>query len=673
MSVPEQESFLVPSIRPPAAGVSRVRSALVVATLAMCGTVVSLQQTLVLPLLPDFPRLLNTTVDNASWLVTATLLAGAVSIPTISRLADMYGKKRMLLIALGVMVAGSVLGALSDALPFMITARAMQGVGMALIPIGIAIMRDELPRDRVPLGVALMSATLAIGAGIGLPLSGLIAAHMDWHSIFWVTGLVGAGMVIAVTLVVSESPVRTRGSFDYKGAVVLSASLTMALLALSKGGQWGWTSATTICLAIAGVVLFAAWVPLELRVRNPLVDVRVAARPAVFLVNIVAILSGFAMFANMLLTTQQLQLPAATGYGLGLDVLQTGLWMAPGALVFGAMAPVTAGVIRRYSAQTALLAGSVLLAASYAVRVFLSENLAQIVVGSMLVAVGASMAFAAMPTLVMRAVPVTETASANGINTLMRSIGTSTSSAVVAAVATIGAVQVGREVYPSPISIIALFWVAALLSLVAAALTVPMFRMREYSDDATDTGRHTHGAVVRGCVTSATGRPIRSAVVTLLTPGGEQVDWSQVDSAGEFSIAIPGPGEYVVVAAADGWTPLSSLADLADGAVIPPLRLAERLTVAGTVRDFGAPVADAVVVLTRQSGEAVACGRSSTDGRYELPLPANGRYVLTAITPESSTTASAVSIWGAARTIDIEVSRDDNERVQRVPSPELHP
>src|SRR5699024_6314844 len=145
------------------------------ATLALSGTVMSLQQTIVVPLLPDFPRLLETTADNASWLVTATLLTGAVATPVVSRLADMYGKRIMMMVTLAIMVLGSLIGALSGtSLELAVLARALQGVGMALVPVGIATMRDELPPHRVPLGVALMSATLAIGAGAGLPLSGLM-------------------------------------------------------------------------------------------------------------------------------------------------------------------------------------------------------------------------------------------------------------------------------------------------------------------------------------------------------------------------------------------------------------------------------------------------------------------------------------------------------------------
>ncbi|MDN5745948.1 MAG: MFS transporter, partial [Nocardioidaceae bacterium] len=193
--------------------------AVIVTMLSLCGIVVSLQQTLLLPLLPELPNLLSTSTDNASWLVTATLMTGAISTPTVSRLADMYGKRRMMLVALAVSVLGSLLGALSESLPLLVGARALQGVGMALVPVGIAIMRDELPREKVPLGVALMSATLAIGAGAGLPLAGLIADHMDWHACFWLTGLVGALLLVGAAVIIPESPVRTGGSFDLRGAV----------------------------------------------------------------------------------------------------------------------------------------------------------------------------------------------------------------------------------------------------------------------------------------------------------------------------------------------------------------------------------------------------------------------------------------------------------------------
>jgi MFS family permease len=460
---------------PPA--VRRRPMGLVLATLSLCGTVTALQQTLIIPVLPDLPELLDTSASNASWLVTATLLAGAVATPVVTRLADMFGKRLLMSVCLAVMVSGSLLAALSHSLAPAVAGRALQGVGLALIPVGIAVMRDELSPARVPLGVALMSATLAIGAGAGLPLSGLIAEHFDWHALFWVTAVAGALMLIAVPLVLSQSPTRTRGRFDVRGALVLSTGLTAVLLALSKGAEWGWSSAATVGAGLGGTFMLLSFVPLQLRVTNPLVDVRVARRPAVLLVNITAVLLGFGMFANLLVTTQLLQLPASTGFGLGLDVISTGIWMAPSALVFGAMAPLSATVINRIGAQATLLIGAGSMAVAYVVRVFVSAELWQVVVGSMLVSVGTSLTYAAMPILVMAAVPVTGTAAANGLNTLLRSFGTSLSSAAVAAVVTMGSIRIGSASFPTFGALSTVFWMAAGACLLATAVAVALFRL----------------------------------------------------------------------------------------------------------------------------------------------------------------------------------------------------
>ncbi|MGA6204358.1 MFS transporter [Nocardia testacea] len=627
------------------------------ATLALTGTVVSLQQTLVLPLLPDLPGLLNTTADNASWLVTATLLFGAVSIPTVTRLADMFGKKRMMMVALTIMVFGSVLGAVGTDLIPIIIARALQGVGLSLIPVGIAILRDELPRDRMPLGVALMSASLAIGAGAGLPLSGLIAAHLDWHAIFWVTGVVGTVVLAAVRQVIRESPVKTGGTFDYRGAIIGTVALTAVMLALSKGAHWGWTSGITLTFAGAGTALLIAWVPLELRVRNPLVNVRIAARPAVVLANVASLLLGFAMFANMLVTTQLLQLPVSSGYGLGYDIVNTGLWMAPIALVFGAMAPVSAKILRRYGPVATLLAGTLVMAGSYTARVYLSADLRQIVAGSVLVAAGTSMTYAALPTLIMRAVPLTESASANGLNTLLRYIGTALSSAVMAAVATMSTIRVADEVFPGFHAFTVVFWVSAAACLITAVIALAMIRLRETPEENSEdlgTPGPPHEAVVGGKVINRSKRPIGHAVVTVFTQSADHVDWSQVDSAGHFSVAVPGPGRYLLVTAADGWTPDSRLVDIDSDGRIDAIVLAERLTMAGTVVDGSGPVNGAHVVLTRQTGEAVATTRTGAIGDYRLPLPQNGRYIITAFT-HSSSAARAITIWGSARRFDLEL------------------
>lgn len=129
--------------------VLRVPSWLTMGVLTLCGMVVSLQQTLVIPLLPDLPAILDVSAGDASWLVTATLLTGAVATPTVSRMADMYGKRKMLLLALSVMTVGSLIAALGGNFPSMLIGRAMQGFGASLIPVGMSVMRDRLPKEKL--------------------------------------------------------------------------------------------------------------------------------------------------------------------------------------------------------------------------------------------------------------------------------------------------------------------------------------------------------------------------------------------------------------------------------------------------------------------------------------------------------------------------------------------
>ncbi|MFT4010761.1 MAG: MFS transporter [Nocardioidaceae bacterium] len=624
--------------------------------LSLCGIVVSLQQTLLLPLLPDLPRLLHTSPDSASWLVTATLLSGAIATPTVSRLADMYGKRRLMVVALAVSVLGSLVGAVSQALPLLIGARALQGVGVALVPVAIAIMRDELPRDKVPLGVALMSATLAIGAGAGLPLSGLIVEHMDWHAFFWLTAGVGVVLIAGAMAYVPESPVRTSGTFDIRGAVLLSAALTAVLLALSKGGHWGWLDPLTLGLIVVGLAILVVWVPLQLRTPRPLVDIRVAARKSVVLVNVAAVFVGFSMFANMLVTTQLLQMPAESGYGLGLGILPAGLWMVPNAVAFGVMAPVSAWLTRRFGPQTALISGAALMTVSYVGRVFFSDDLAQIVVGSVLVGTGTAMVYGALPTLIMRAVPVTETASANGLNVLLRSLGTSTVSAVTAAITTASATTIAGLTVPSFDSLMLVFWLAAAAALCTTAIGLPMLRMREYGEEADRSGAENtaQSRIVRGQVVTQESKPIRNAVVTVVTPDGQAVDWGQADAQGQFTAVVPQRADYLVVTAADGWRPRARMMTLDSDAPLPPIVLRDRLTLSGVVRDAsGEPFADALVVLTRSSGEVIASTRTDHDGRYRVLRPDSGRYVLTALTPDEALASRTLTVWEEARDFDL--------------------
>ncbi|WP_219924143.1 MFS transporter [Nocardioides campestrisoli] len=645
------------------------RTGPIILVLALCGTAVSLMQTLVVPLLPDFPRLLDTSADNASWLVTVTLLTSAVATPILSKLADMYGKRRMIVVSLLALLAGSLLGAASDTLTVLIVARALQGFAPALIPIGISTMRDALPPERIGGAVALMSTTLGIGGAVGLPLSGIIYEAFGWQAVFWGSVAMSLLMIALVLAVVPESTVRAPGAFDWVGAVLMSIALTSLLLAISKGGQWGWTSQWTLLSFVLAVLVFGLWVPWELRTGQPLVDLRTSVRRPVLLTNVASLLAGFAMFANLLVAVQQLQFPEASGVGFGLGVTEAGLAMLPGGLLMIIVSPFSASITRRFGARTTLVAGLSVTGLGYLLRVLLDSNVLELLIGVGVVSVGVAISFAAMPVLIMQSVPITETAAANGLNTVVRALGTSTCSATVAAVLAAGTVTVGGQVFPSEGALHATSWLAAGAAFLGAgvALLIPA-RIAPAVAPSADPGRGQVAAgevsavrrdvvrrgeagaevVVRGRVCQADGRPARLAVVSVLERTGRQVDWARADNDGRWSVVLPGAGEYLVICAAEGWAPRSELRHL-DPQEPATIQLEERLTVAGVVSRGGWPVEGALVVLTDDSGESVCATRTDEGGHYELDLPPLGRYVLTALDPELGVAESEEVVISAQR------------------------
>ncbi|MCR6489163.1 MFS transporter [Amycolatopsis sp. OK19-0408] len=406
-------------------------------------------QTLVIPLIPALPGLLHASAADATWAITATLLAGAVATPTMGRLGDMYGKRRMLLVSLGALVVGSAIGALSDSLVPMVAGRTLQGLAAGVIPLGISIMRDELPAERLGSATAMMSASLGVGGALGLPAAALLAENADWHVLFWTAAGLGLVVTALVVALVPESPLRTGGRFDVLGAAGLSIALVCLLLAISKGADWGWGSAATLGLFAAALVVLLLWGRWELRTPRPLVDLRTSARRQVLLTNIASAVFGFAMFAMSLVLPQLLQLPAATGYGLGKSMLVVGLVMAPSGLVMMALAPVSARITATRGPKTTLMCGAVVVAAGYALGVVLMSATWHLVLVSSIIGAGIGLAYGAMPSLVMGAVPVSETAAANSLNTLMRSIGTSVSSATAGLILARLTVQFGPVALPS--------------------------------------------------------------------------------------------------------------------------------------------------------------------------------------------------------------------------------
>ena len=443
----------------------------IVAVLALAGLASSFMFTLVVPIQSQLPELLNASRDDTAWVVTSTLLAAAVTTPIAGRLGDMYGKRRIVLVLLALLVVGSVIAALSPGILGVIIGRTLQGAVTGVVPLGISILRDVLHHRRVDTAIALISATLGVGGALGLPVSALITEYADWHLLFWVSAALGAVVFALVLWIVPVSVLRTAGRFDLVGAVGLAVGLIGILLAISRGNEWGWTSPIILALGLGGVAVLLVWGWYELRIPEPLLDLRVAARPAVLLTNIASVAMGFSLFASNVIYPQILELPESAG-GFGLSLIAASLVVMPAGIMMMLLSPFSGRLARTVGPRLLLILGAVSLIVPYGYTLLFSAEVWQLVVANILIGVGIGFGYAAMPMLIMRAVPATETGASNGLNALFRSLGTSTAAAVVAAVLAANTVNVGGMPTPTPAAFTTSFvlgGLAAVVALVVAA------------------------------------------------------------------------------------------------------------------------------------------------------------------------------------------------------------
>jgi MFS family permease len=454
-----------------------------IAVLAAAGISVSLMQTLMIPLIPELPTLLHTSPSNASWAITVTLLTAAVTTPVFGRLGDMYGPKPMLIICAATLTVGSLIAAMTSSLLPFIVGRGLQGFGIPIIPLAISVLRASIPADRVGSAMGLISSSLGVGGALGLPLSAVVAQKADWHTLFWGASVLGIMAMLLFYFLVPNIPATSADRFDPLGFVLLTTGLVTLLLPISKGSTWGWTSSTTLSLFVVSVVVFAVFARWQFRTPAPMVDLRTTLRRPVLTTNIAAILVCFSMFALSLVAPQVLELPKGTGYGLGQSMLQTGLWMAPGGLAMMFAAPLAARIAGRRGAKFTLVCGAAIIAAAYLGAVWLLGSPVAVMVVNVAISLGVGFAYSSLPALINAWVPISETAAANGINALGRSLGTSISSAVIGVVLATMTVNYAGHAVPSlqglRIALLVAAGVAALAAVIALTLPAPVDAVAE--------------------------------------------------------------------------------------------------------------------------------------------------------------------------------------------------
>ncbi len=407
-----------------------LRERALVPTLILVGLVVAVMSSLGAPLIPSISAASHVSLSAGEWLLTITLLTGALATPIMGRLADGPHQRRVILIALGIVLVGLILAATSSSFPVLVAARGLQGVGVGLMPVTMAVARRQLAPEKAASTIAILSVTAAVGVGLGYPITGLLAEVSDYHASFWFgAGVVIAGLVISAIVLPGSSRIASR-PFDVMGAALLCVALAIFIVVLSEAETWGWLSARVLVLMAVSGVLVAAWARYELRRRDPLVDLRQARHRMVLTADLAGLFISLTMYLFLPIVVEFVQVPPSNGFGFGASVLVAGCVLVPlsiGTLVASRLAPAFE---RRYGRRIMIPLGSVLFAISMSLFALEHSGLWEAFLVMAIAGVGIGFTFAAMPGFIVKAVDARDTGSAMGFYQVLRSVGLAIGSAV---------------------------------------------------------------------------------------------------------------------------------------------------------------------------------------------------------------------------------------------------
>lgn len=438
-------------------------SGIIVASLALGSLAFSILQSLVAPALATIGADLHADNTAVSWVLTAYLLAAAVFTPILGRLAEIAGKRRIMIAVLVILLAGTVLAALAPSLGVLIAARAIQGAAGAILPLSIALARDVVPPERIGATIGLLSAVFGVGGGIGILVAGPIVESLGWPSLFWLPAILIAVALAGAIIALPRDDAPAGGRLDPAGTVLLSVGLVALLLATTDGSTWGWGSPLTIGLLVVGAAAFVVFVFVELCVAQPLVDMRVIANRGVWTAHVAALLLGFGMFGLFVLIPALLQAPAETGFGFGATATQAGLALVPSVIAM-VLASIGAGALaRRLGTRTTMLSGLALVAVAFVMAALWHASIVALVVSVAIAGAGIGIGLSAISNAVVEAVLPAQTAEALSANTIARTIGGSIGTTIIAVV-------LSSSAGPGS-GFTAAFWVCAVVSTVAIVTT----------------------------------------------------------------------------------------------------------------------------------------------------------------------------------------------------------
>ena len=401
------------------------------ALLAMVGVALLLNyvETMVIPGIPaiqsDFSTLANPVSSSTmSWITSAFLIVGSAVSPLFGKLGDSYGKKRMFLAALVFYMAGVGIAGFSNSIYFLIAARAVQGIGFAIVPLALAIIAETFPKERIATAQGVVSATFAIGAALGLIIGSYVVQDLGWQWAFHSAFILSAVLFVVIAMFLPAGTPGTHLKVDYETVVLLMAGVTLILLYLTEGPYEGWTSLYNLLALIIGIGLTAGFFVAESRKSNPLIPLHLLRIRNVLVANLTGILSGmgmFMLFFAVIYYTETKAPPAPTG--LGLDVISAGLSLAPATVLMLVGGPGLGRLVQSKGPKPAMVLGGLIAMTGFSLFVFNRATTTDVVIDTAISMIGAVGIIIPIVNMISISLPDETVATGLGLNTMLRNMG----------------------------------------------------------------------------------------------------------------------------------------------------------------------------------------------------------------------------------------------------------
>lgn len=360
---------------------------------------------------------------QAGWLVTSFMLSAAAGAALFGRLGDLLGRRNVLLWVLALSTLGSAISSVTKELEWLILGRTLQGFAGAIVPLCFGMIRERVSLDKVPLGIGLISSTVTIASASGLVIGGLIIDYSDWTMIFKISTALGLFAFLTVLFLITKDKLSQKGGAleDILGGLLFIPAVVSLLLGISQIAKHGLFDATSLAWIAAAVLFLGAWIWRELSVKNPLLDVRLLAKPEIAWPNIVMVFIALGVYQGGHLMALFGQQPLATGIGLGLTATMAGFLLLPANILAGLTTPFVGAAVHRFGPRFLARLGCAMMCFAFVMLAYFNSNVIIVTLLLILQGVGLGMLYVITPVIIVHATPPDRTSEATGMAGVIRS------------------------------------------------------------------------------------------------------------------------------------------------------------------------------------------------------------------------------------------------------------